>query len=106
MPGRDTVDIVRVLGDAIVPALAAVFKSGEVDSVHVAWEAPVRLSDSTESKPTELNVHLVCVGEHHQSKIWSVGVGDYDEGELLESLIDEFSDFVAESTWGWGQQRP
>jgi hypothetical protein len=106
MLSKDTFDIARALADAVAPALAAVFKPGEVESVRIAWEGPVSLPDGSESKPTELNVHLVCVGEHHQSNIWSVGGGNYDAAELVDKLIEEFSDFVAESKWGWGQQRP
>lgn len=33
MAGRDDFDIVKVLGEAVAPAVAAVFRPGEVESV-------------------------------------------------------------------------
>jgi hypothetical protein len=30
---------------------------------------------------------------------------DYDADRIKAHLIDQFADFVAESAWGWGQQR-
>jgi hypothetical protein len=103
--GRDDFDIVRVLVDAVGPALAAVFKPGEVQSVHLDWEDPVTLPDGTQSMPTELNVHLVCKGESHTSNLWTGGMWDYDGDQIREHLVMQFSDFVAESQFGWGQQR-
>lgn len=52
-----------------------------------------------------LNVHLVCKGERHTSNLWTAGMQDYDREQLTEHLVIEFSDFVAESRFGWGQQR-
>jgi hypothetical protein len=63
------------------------------------------LPDGTQSPPTELNVHLVCKGERHTSNIWTLGMPDYDRHAATSHLLDEFSDFVAESGFGWGQQR-
>lgn len=105
MSGRAEADITLLLLEVVAPALRSVFKAGEVDSVQVAWEEPVTLPDGTLSAPTELNVHLVCMGERHTSHLWSVGARGWDRESLTEHLVDEFSDFVAESQFGWGQQR-
>lgn len=105
MPGRDDFDIVNVLSDAVAPALAAVFKIGEVESVHLAWEEPITRPDGTKGRPTSLNVHLVCNGEQHTSNIWHVGNQAYDANVIKTGLRNEFADFVAESKWGWGGQR-
>jgi hypothetical protein len=105
MPGREHFDILNVLADAVAPALAAVFRAGEIQSVQLVWDEPVVLPDGTQSRPTEMKVHLVCNGEGHTSYIWVVGDQEYDADALKRHLIDEFSDYVAESGWGWGQQR-
>jgi hypothetical protein len=105
MAGRNDFDIVKVLGDAVAPAVAAVFRPGEVESVLLTWEEPITLQDGGQSKPTQLNVHLVCHGEEHISHVWEVGNQEYDSDVIKDHLINGFSDFVAESDWGWGQQR-
>ena len=105
MAGRDDFDIVKVLEEAVAPAVAAVFRQGEVESVSIAWEEPITLENGAQSKPTQLNVHLVCHGERHTSNVWEIGNQVYDADVIKHHLINEFSDFIAESDWGWGQQR-
>jgi hypothetical protein len=105
MSGREGFDITVLLSDVVAPALRSVFRAGEVESAQVAWEESVSLPDGTPSAPTELNVHLVCKGERHTSNLWTIGMQDYDREQLTEHLVIEFSDFVAESQFGWGQQR-
>ena len=106
MAVRDEVDITVLLSEVVAPALRSVFKAGELDSVNVAWEEPVPLPDGTLSAPTALNVHLVCKGERHTSNLWTVGgMPGYEREALAEQLVEEFSNFVAESQFGWGQQR-
>lgn len=65
MPGSDDFDIVTVLADTASPALAPIFGSGEVQSVHPVWEEPVALPDARQSRPTQLDVHLIGNGEEH-----------------------------------------
>jgi hypothetical protein len=67
MGGRRDFDITVLLSEVVSPALRSVFKAGEVESVQVVWEEPITLPDGTMSAPTELNVHLVCMGERHTS---------------------------------------
>lgn len=103
--GREDFDITVVLSEVVAPPLRSVFKAGEVESVEVAWEEPVNVPDGTVSARTALNVHLVCKGERHTSDLWSIGMQGYEREQLTEHLVIEFSDFVAESRFGWGQQR-
>ena len=105
MGGRDDFDVTAIIADVVAPALASVFRPGEVESVRVAWEESVRLPDGTQSAPRQLNVHLVVHGEQHSSNLWTLGNQVYNCEELRAHLADEFSAFVAESTFGWGQQR-
>jgi hypothetical protein len=106
MSSREDFDITVVLAEVVAPALRSVFRVGEVESVTVAWEEPVNLPDGTLSAPTALNVHLVCKGERHTSHLWVIGGdGGYDRELSTEHLVTGFSDFVAESRFGWGQQR-
>src|SRR4051794_5276408 len=105
MSGREDFDITVLLSEVVGPALRSVFKAGEVESVEVGWEETVALPDGTPSAPTALNVHLVCKGERHTSSLWTIGMQAYDREQLTEQLVTEFSDFVAESEFGWGEQR-
>lgn len=103
--GREDFDITVLLSEVVAPALRSVFRAGEVEAVEVIWEGSVTLPDGSPSAPTALNVHLVCKGEGHTSNLWTIGMHSYDRSALTEHLVDEFSTFVAESQFGWGQQR-
>jgi hypothetical protein len=105
MSGRADFDITVVLCEVVAPALRSVFGPGELESVEIAWEEPVNLVDGRPSRPTALNVHLVCRGEPHTSNLWTIGMQDYNREQLTEHLVVEMSTFVAESRFGWGQQR-
>jgi hypothetical protein len=102
---RAEFELVAIISDVVTPALASVFKPGDVESVCVAWEEPIRLTDGSESAPTRLNLHLVCRGEQHTSNLWTVRNQTYDLDELRARLVDEFSTLLAGFDLERGRQR-
>jgi hypothetical protein len=105
MAVREDFDITILLSEVVAPALRSVFRVGEIESVELVWEESTGRPDGKESAATALNVHLVCQGERHTSNLWTLGIEGFHRQILMDHLVNEFSDFVAESRFGWGQQR-
>ena len=87
------VDLVAALREVVLPAIEAVFRDGELDSVDVRVEGDA--------------VHLVVTvqGEAYFDEVVQAGVLGQSMPDWGERLRSNLVDFVAESRFGWGQNR-
>lgn len=87
------VDLVEVLRTVVLPAIDSVFRDGELDAVDVRLEGG--------------SVHLVLTarGEVYVDTVVQAGLPGQDPAFWRERLRSSLADFVAESRFGWGQNR-
>lgn len=85
-----------VLGEIVSPAIAAVLRADEVDSVYLIRE-PV-------GQQVEYRLVVVAKDEQFQTVAYDSSAA-YPPGGPMEVLRDQLVDFVAESHFGWGQNR-
>jgi hypothetical protein len=105
MSSRDEVDLVAIMSQAVARVLGDVLRSGELDEVMLSWGGEVQMPDGSRSTPTELRLVLVCVGEEFTMPIWTLGQDQFDLSVARDDLRDALQNFVAESRFGWGEQR-
>lgn len=85
-----------VLREVVCPALEAVFQPAEVDEVHL---------ERTElDGGLEFELRIIARGERFATVAFSTFV-QYPEVGPSSVLRDQLVDFVAESRFGWGQNR-
>lgn len=87
------VDLVDTLRTVVLPALEAVFRDGEMDSVEVRVEG-----DS-------VHLALTAQSEAYFDEVVQAGVPAHIVSDWGERLRSNLVDFVAESRFGWGQNR-
>jgi hypothetical protein len=85
------------LTDVVVPAVRAVFEDGEVTAISVVFD-PAHLGGS-------ITLSLTAVGENCTDLVVQGDVAGYAVDEWRERLRSNLADFVAESRFGWGQDR-
>jgi hypothetical protein len=54
---------------------------------------------------TQLWLHVVACGEIFDFRIWSTDSPDDGAAELRARLTSDLQDWIAESRFGWGEQR-
>lgn len=86
-------DVIDVADQVVAPAMRAVFRDGEV----------TRLELRVRAKAVELT--LTAQGEMFTYPVIQAEVGPKDAAEWRENLRSMLVDFVAESRFGWGQNR-
>ena len=86
-------DLVETLRVIVLPAVAAVFRPGELSSLQLSAEG-----DS-------VRVILAARGETYSDEVVQAGVPGRNPAEWEQRLRSNLADFVAESHFGWGQQR-
>ncbi len=86
-----------VLSQIVVPAVAEVFREGEVSAIAVRFDP-----DLTEGSIT---VSLTAVGEDFSDMVVQGGVQGYVVADWRERLRSDMADWVAETRFGWGQNR-
>ncbi len=87
------IDLVEILRAVVLPAIEAVFRDGELDSVDVRMEG-----DS-------VHVVLTAEGEVYFDDVVQADVSGQNMADWRERLRSNLVDFVAESRFGWGQNR-
>ncbi|VXB10390.1 hypothetical protein [Nocardioides sp. AX2bis] len=95
-----------VLTDVVVPELDVVFRAGEVTPIEVT--AVAHRGDEWEpaQDALELTVSAGPEGEVFASAVWqSVIMADWSIGQMRERLRSDLVDFVALSSFGWGEMR-
>ncbi len=94
----------QALSEIVVPAIARVLQDGELDSLQLGWgDITVAPADS----PIRcLVLRLEVVGEVFNDVIYDIRSADTQTLDgLRERLDSNLVDFVAESSFGWGQNR-
>lgn len=87
------VDLVETLRTVVLPAIEAVFRDGELDSMDIRVEG-----DS-------VHLDLTAQGETYFDEVVQAGVPAHIVNDWGERLRSNLVDFVAESRFGWGQNR-
>lgn len=85
------------LTEVVGPAVRAVFQDDEVTTLSVAVD-PGLLGGS-------ISLFLTAVGEEFTDVVVQGDVTDYGVDDWRERLRSNLADFVAESRFGWGQDR-
>lgn len=85
-----------VTRDVVLPAVLAVFDPGEVDTIEVG-----RSDDMGGS----IRLALTAQGETFVDLVVQGDVAEQSAAEWCERLRSHLVDFVAESRFGWGQDR-
>ena len=90
----------EVVSDVIGPALGTVLRPGEVTRVVVDREA------DTGGRPTDffVRVTVTACGEEFVAFAYQ-SAADYSSLSPRDHLVSELVDFVAESRFGWGEDR-
>lgn len=95
---NDSHSSLAILRDVITPAIGSVLAPGEVDQLRV-W-----VNRDDDGSATEEWLEILAGRDQLVFRVW-----DCDEtsqaDELRERLADALREFVAESSFGWGQWR-
>ncbi|WP_309649179.1 hypothetical protein [Nocardioides sp.] len=89
-------NLVDVASEVVVPALRAVFKDGEVTALALSV---------TDDVTGTVTLSLTAQGETFDYPVIQGGVPDMGPKEWSENLRSLLVDFVAESRFGWGENR-
>lgn len=104
----DCADLDEVRRRVVDPALAAVFRPGELDEVRVAFEAPHQFGSffvPTAAGAREVTLHLIAQGERYSRSLADATFARADADEVLDRLVDDVADWICESAFGWAQMR-
>lgn len=94
------------LEHVIVPELDLVFRVGEVRSIEVTAVAHPGHEWEPAQDALELTVTAGPKGETFASAVWqSVVMAGWSTKQMRERLRSDLVDFVAESSFGWGELR-
>lgn len=95
-----------VLSGVVLPELDAVFRPGEVRSIEVTVVVHGGHEWGPPQDALELTVSAGPEGETFGSAVWqSVVMAGWSTAQMRERLRDDLVDFVAASSFGWGEQR-
>ena len=85
------------ISDIMLPAVRAVFKEGEVSAISVRFDPNL--------DGGSMVLTLTAMGEAFSDAFMEGNVDHYGVGDWRERLRSNLADFVAESRFGWGQNR-
>jgi hypothetical protein len=85
----------------IVPVLNALLTADEVDDVRV-----VRQRSGDGAGEREIRLAVTVQGEQSCHFLWREGQAEESPDEIRDRLVSELQDFIAESRFAWGEQRP
>lgn len=80
--------------EILAPVLGALLSHDEVDSIHI-----------TRSDSGQLTLHLSACGEPSSFYLWAPDWSRESDAEVRRRLASELQDFIAESTFAWGERR-
>lgn len=89
-------DVLHVAEAVVLPAMRAVFNDGEVSSFELRH---------TEELGGSVTLSLTAQGETFHDYVVQGAAGYMDDEEWRERLRSNLVDFVAESRFGWGENR-
>lgn len=87
----------HALTEIVTPAVLSVFKEAEVSEISVRFDPAVHGGAIT--------VSLTAEDEHFSDLVVQGDVDGYSVEDWRERLRSNMADFVAESRFGWGQNR-
>jgi hypothetical protein len=87
------VDLITATRAIVLPAVEAVFREREVTAVEL------------HASGGSLHLSLTVAGETFHDEVVQAGVPDQSADDWRERLRSNLVDFVAESRFGWGQNR-
>ena len=90
------IELVDVVSEIVIPAMRAVFADGEVEAI------ALRLSDEQDGS---VALTLTVRGETFDYLVVQGDVPNMTAEYWCENLRSLLVDFVAESSFGWGQNR-
>lgn len=93
---RNPPSAVALLRDIVGPAIGSVLRDDEVDSV--------QLTRQIEGTNVVHELVVVAKGEEFRTVVHDTSVA-YPPGGPVEVLREQLVDFVAESRFGWGENR-
>ena len=89
-------DLAEAATDVVLPALRAVLRDDELDSLDLT---------RSDEMGGSLALTVVVCGETYRDLVVQGGVPDMSAEQWRERLRANLVDFVAESRFGWGQNR-
>lgn len=104
MDTEGEVDIAKVQRDVVDPVLARMLKPGELERVNLKRGRYDHAPRSDENYD-ELIVNLVVAGEMFGTAILYAEDDRGDLEAMRDRLVDHWQDFIAESSFGWGELR-
>ena len=94
-------DEAELLRTVVTPVLDQLLRPGELQSVRVIPETDDDWPDSA-----EVSLRVVAVGEVFGFWVRVPGQVEESPAELRARLASDLQDFIAESRFGWAEQRP
>ena len=88
------ISLINVASEIVLPALRAVFREGEVSAIHV-----------DEALGGSVSLWLEAQGETFNDLVVQGDVEGLSGEDWRERLRSNLVDFVAESRFGWGENR-
>lgn len=101
----DPRDLPSVLHRVVLPVVAALMRPGEVDSLTLTRQAPTGFAFTSDEDPL-LWLVLTCGDDHFDFRLCSVFDDELISADVAASdLYPALQDFVAQSGFGWGEER-
>lgn len=91
------VSLADALDQIVLPAVRDVFEEGEVSAIAVRFDP--------ELSGGSITVSLTAVGEDFHDLVVQGDVEGHTAADFRERLRSDMADWVAESRFGWGQNR-
>jgi hypothetical protein len=87
----------EVLGTVVIPVVAALLHEENIQEICM-------YSDDASGSETQLRI--VADGETFRFYVTTPGQAPESPEDMRHRLAEDLQDFVSESAFGWGQQRP
>lgn len=94
-----TPDLPSVLSDIVLPAIRGVLKPDETEDLRLS------VGNDPASGVWIAELQLSVRSEEFFDRVFDSAVADMSPAEWSERLASNLEDFVAESRFGWGQDR-
>jgi hypothetical protein len=89
-------ELTDVASEVVLPALRAVFRHGEVGAFQLSHE---------DGSDGNVWLSVTARGETFTDRVVQAGVDDMSSADWRDRLRSNLVDFVAESTFAWGENR-